>query len=204
MRPALSARCRPAGNAAPWVARGVSADDDEIADICRQLRNHGLSTGGEADYRLCGYNFRMSDVHAALGLPQLIRIDEILRKRAELACLYSERLHDVPDVATPTPAPQDRHSFQSYVALLSPTIDRDLCIKLLRERGIESGVGARAIHMLPFYRMKYGYKEEDLPNAARAARSALALPLFPAMAEEDVERVADALRSVLRECGRKS
>ncbi len=180
----------------------VATNDPDLAAACRELRNHGLSAGSGEDFRRLGDNRRMSDVHAALGLPQLSRLSETLARRALLASRYTEALREAGALGLPGPPAGGRHGWQSYVVLLPETIDREACIRRLAELGIQAVAPARAIHLLPYYRDRYGLRPEDYPQAARAARSALALPLFPAMDEGDVDRVVDAVRQVL-ETGRR-
>jgi perosamine synthetase len=175
----------------------VVTDDAELASACREIRNHGLAAPGGVDFRRLGDNRRMSDVHAALGLPQLSRLPETLARRAFLASRYSEALCGEPELGLPGSPGQGRHGWQSYVVLLPEAVDREGCIRRLGERGIQAVAPARAIHLLPYYRDRYGFRPEDYPQAARADRSALALPLFPAMDEGAVDRVADAVHQVL-------
>jgi perosamine synthetase len=175
----------------------VATDDEAVALRCRQLRNHGTLPGPAADHALCGFNFRMSDLNASLGLAQLPRLTEFVETRRRLAAFYDAMLSDVPGVRAPAALTEGRHAYQSYVVVLAEGIDRDRCMGALAERGIESGPGAPAVHTLRYYRERYGYSPGDLPQSFRAARSALALPLHPAMGEADVHFVADALTEVL-------
>jgi dTDP-4-amino-4,6-dideoxygalactose transaminase len=175
----------------------VATDDDGVASRCRQLRNHGALPGPAADYALCGFNFRISDVNAALGLAQLPRLDLLIEARRRLAAIYDERLRDVPGVRLPAPAGAGRHVYQSYVIVLAEGLDRDGCVRALGERGIESGPGARALHTLRYYRERYGYAAGDLKRSFRVAGSTLALPLHPEMSEDDVRFVVAALTEVL-------
>jgi dTDP-4-amino-4,6-dideoxygalactose transaminase len=175
----------------------VVTGDAELAAACREIRNHGQTADGGPDFRRLGDNRRMSDVHAALGLPQLSRLPETLSRRALLASRYAEALRGEPALGLPRSPGEGRHGWQSYVVLLPDAIDREACIRGLGGRGIQAVAPARAIHLLPYYRDRYGYRLEDYPQAARAARSALALPLFPAMDEGDVDRVADAIHRLL-------
>ncbi len=172
-------------------------DDDGVASRCRQLRNHGALPGPAADYALCGFNFRLSDVNAALGLSQLERLELLIESRRRLAAAYDARLRGVPGVRAPAPPADGRHVYQSYVIVLAEDLDRDACVRALAERGVESGPGARALHTLRYYRERYGYAAGQLEQSFRVAASALALPLHPAMSEDDVSFVVTALTEAL-------
>ncbi len=174
--------------------------DAVVAEACRQLRNHGLAADGGEDYRLCGYNYRLSDLHAAAGLGQLARLDALLERRAWLARRYSSRLAGLDGLLAPAAdgaGPQTRPAQQSYVVLLDERVERAALIRRLCEAGIEAVVPARAVHTLPYYKTKYGFTDGMRPRSFRAAASTLALPLFAAMSEDDVDYVAETLRRAL-------
>jgi perosamine synthetase len=175
----------------------VVTGDGELALRCRRLRNHGTLPGPQPDYALCGFNFRMSDLNAALGLAQLPRLAALVETRRRLAAGYDACLASLPGVRVPAPLAEGRQVYQSYVVVLPESTDRDRCLRALGERGIECGRGASAVHTLPYYRERYGYLPGELPHSFRLAGSALALPLHPGMSEEDVHFVADALAEVL-------
>jgi dTDP-4-amino-4,6-dideoxygalactose transaminase len=176
----------------------VVTDDDDLAERMRLLRSHGgLRAEGRFSFEEAGFNYRLSDVHAALGVAQTRRLPEILDRRQTLAARMSERLAAVPGVVPPVEPPWAIHAFQAYVICLDQEIDRDAVVAGLRNRGIESTIGTYALHVQPFFRRSYGYHVGQLPCSYAASRQTLALPLYPQMREADVDLVVDSLSTVL-------
>lgn len=176
----------------------VLTDSDDLAETLSLLRNHG---GARHDGRFvfddAGFNYRLSDVQAALGLAQMRRLPWILARRRELAAAMTERLSGTPGVSVPLEPRWGGHVYQSFVVLLDDDVNRDAVISAMRELGVETTLGTYALHAQPFFRRRYGYTPGDLVNSHAAYRRSLALPLYPQMAEEDVDAVCAALRSVL-------
>jgi dTDP-4-amino-4,6-dideoxygalactose transaminase len=176
----------------------VVTDRDDLAERLAILRSHGgIRTGGRFVFEEAGFNYRLSDVHAALGTAQMRRLPEILSRRWALAALLTDRLATIPGVSPPEVPEWAGHVFQAYVVCLDEGIDRDRVVAELRHRGVESTVGTYALHTEPFFRRAYGYEPGQLPYSRAAARQSLALPLFPEMLEAQVDRVADCLRAIL-------
>jgi dTDP-4-amino-4,6-dideoxygalactose transaminase len=159
----------------------VVTDDAELAAMVRRLRHHGLTP--EGDLPSPGFNYRLPDVLCALGLPQLERLDQLLRAREQVAAWYEERLGHL--VGTPGPAPGDRHGWQAYVVRVDR---RDIVLAALRAEGIEAQIGTYAVHRFSAYG-----DQGPFPGADAAFERALALPLSPSMSEHDVDRVCAAL-----------
>ena len=180
----------------------VVTDDEVLAERLQLLRSHGgVRTGGRFTFTEAGFNYRLSDVHAAMGVAQMRRLPEMVARRRALAAALTERLAVIPGVTPPAEPAWGGHIFQAYVAVLDDGIDRDGVIAGLREQGIESTVGTYALHTQPFFRRTYGYEPGQLPASACLARQSLALPLFPTMTETEVDRVAGALEAVLVQLG---
>jgi perosamine synthetase len=176
----------------------VVTDDDDLAERLRLFRSHGgVRAAGRFTFTEAGFNYRLSDVHAAMGVAQMRRLPEIVARRRALAAALTERLSGIPGVRPPEEPAWGGHIFQAYVAVLDEGIDRDRVIGGLREQGIESTIGTYALHTEPFFRRAYGYQAGQLPASAALARQSLALPLFPTMTETEVDRVAEALKAVL-------
>ncbi len=173
----------------------VVTDDETLADRLRRLRNHGTERGGwRATFVEPGYNFRLSDLNAALGLAQVPGFEAAVARRRELAAALSAELRDV-DGITPQRAPEGfTHPYQAYVVTCAEDIDRDALIFALRERGVESTLGTYAMHAEPSFQRACGTRPGDLPVSQALADRTLALPLHQGMADEDVETVAEALR----------
>jgi dTDP-4-amino-4,6-dideoxygalactose transaminase len=169
--------------------------------LFRSLRNQGRDVfdGWLAHTRL-GYNYRLDELSAALGVAQIDRLDEILSRRAQVAASYATRLADVEGLTLPAAAPwTTRMSWFVYVVRLAAAFDRDAAIDALARRGVPSRPYFPPIHLQPFYRQRYGYKPGDFPVAERAGACALALPFFGTMTEAQVDTVCGALREVLRD-----
>jgi len=163
-------------------------------------RNQGRAPDmGWLDHDRLGFNYRLSDLACALGVAQLERLDAVLAGRARVADLYADALADLEDVELPVGTGPDgaRRSWFVYVVKLPPGVDRDGAIEALRVRGIDSKPYLPSIHLMSFYRERFGHRQGEFPNAEDASRRCLALPFFPQLTEGDVAHVADALREVL-------
>lgn len=176
----------------------ISTSDDELASRISVLRSHGAVRGERyMSFVDAGYNYRLSDVHAAIGLAQMARLEYILDRRRFLAATYAELLADVPGVTAPTTPEGDKHSFQSYVVLLDEDVDRDLVIDGMKACDIETTLGTYSMHLQPYFSTRFGIADEALPVATRAQRSALTLPLYPQLEESELIRVAEVLSDVV-------
>ncbi|MEA2398479.1 MAG: perosamine synthetase [Thermoleophilaceae bacterium] len=154
------------------------------------------------DHDRLGFNYRLSEIACALGIAQLERLDGLLEGRARAAALYAEALRDVEGVALPCPdAGGDRRGWFVYVVQLPPEVRRDGVIEALRARGIDSKPYLPAIHLMSFYRERFGHREGEFPVCEDVARRSLALPFFPGLSESQVARVAEALAAAMTEAG---
>jgi perosamine synthetase len=150
------------------------------------------------DHDRLGFNYRLSDVAAAIGLAQLERLDEMLAARADVARAYEERLSGVEGLGLPCPdRGRARRGWFVYVVQLPPGHDRDAVIRALRERGIASKPYLPAIHLMSYYRERYGHREGEFPVCEDVAARSIALPFYPQLGEGDVDRVVAGLRAVL-------
>lgn len=172
---------------------------DDWAMLFRSLRNQGRDVHDAwLTHSRLGYNYRMDEMSAALGLAQLGRIEELLQKRERVARWYSERLQQLPQVQIPCIKPTTtRMSWFVYVVRLRSDVDRDAVIAALEERGIPSRPYFTPIHLQPFYRRVFGFQEGNFPVSERIGRSSLALPFSGLMTEEQVDHVCSCLRVVL-------
>jgi dTDP-4-amino-4,6-dideoxygalactose transaminase len=179
----------------------IVTDRDDWDALFRSLRNQGRDVHDAwLNHSRLGYNYRMDEMSAALGLAQLGRIEELLSKRERVAQWYNERLKDVESVQVPYVASTTtRMSWFVYVIRLAPEIDRSAVMAALEERGIPSRPYFTPIHFQPFYRERFGYREGDFPVIEAVARLTLALPFSSVMTEEQVEYVSEQLAGVLRQ-----
>jgi perosamine synthetase len=173
--------------------------DAEVAARVRSERNQGRAADmGRLEHERLGFNYRLTDTSAAIGVAQLERAEEILARRAELARLYGERLADVEGLTLPCDdRGAERRSWFVYVVQLPEHADRDAAIAGLAQRGIAAKPYLPCIHLMPFYRERFGFAGGEFPVAESFAERSLGLPFFTAMSEEQVDRVSGALVAVL-------
>ncbi|HEV3408058.1 MAG TPA: DegT/DnrJ/EryC1/StrS family aminotransferase, partial [Gaiellaceae bacterium] len=164
--------------------------------LVKSLSNQGRSDSGDwLTHARLGYNYRLDELSAALGLAQLEKLDDLLAMRAEVALRYAELLAPVDGVSTLRPDDGDhRRSWFVYVVLLDRDVDRNAVMARLSEDGVASKPYLPSIHLQPYYRERFGYREGMLPVAEDVSRRSLALPFHPRLAAEDQEYVVDGLR----------
>ena len=187
----------------------VTTDDEELADRLRRFRNHCMDTSGREResagafvYTIdeLGFNYRLTDIHAALGTSQLQKLDRFVERRRELVARYDDRLTGLA-LDTPVTPEGSRPSWHLYVVQLrldELSADRDQIFSALRAENIGVNVHYIPVHHLGFYSRLLGKRGGDFPNADGAYRRILTLPLFPAMADEDVDTVARAVAKVIQ------
>lgn len=170
------------------------------AHLFRSLRNQGRDVfDGWLNHTRLGYNYRLDELSAALGLVQLQRLDEILAKRARVAAWYDERLAGVEWIETPRIAPTTTHmSWFVYVVRILPPAQRDTVVRLLAECGIPSRPYFTPIHLQPFYREQFGYRGGEFPVTEHLGSVSLALPFSSVMTEAQVDAVCEALCDAVR------
>jgi perosamine synthetase len=177
----------------------VAVASEEEWQLLKSLSNQGRSDSGEwLTHARLGYNYRLGDLAAALGLAQLERLDEILAARSEVAARYAELLAGVAGVEVPFPDNDDhRRSWFVYVVKLAPGTHRNGVIARLAAEGVASKPYLPSIHLQPYYRERFGYREGMLPVAEDVSARTLALPFHSRLPAEDQERVVDALARAL-------
>jgi len=177
----------------------VALGDPALKERIDSERNQGRAPDmGWLDHDRLGFNYRLSDIACALGIVQLRRLDELLAARSRVAGWYGEALADVEGVELlPGEARGDRRSWFVYVVRVPRGVDRDAVVRELRARGIDSKPYLPAIHLMSFYRERFGHRPGEFPVCEDVAERSLALPFFTQMSQEQVERVAGALAAVL-------
>jgi perosamine synthetase len=171
----------------------------EQLELLVSLRNQGRAdTDGWLDHSRFGFNYRLSDIHAAIGIAQLEKLDELLAMRAVAAERYEELLKGVDGVSTMLADDEDhRRSWFVYVVRVASGIDRDRVIRVLEEQGIQSRPYVPCIHLQQYMRERFGFREWMFPVAEETSRKTLALPFYSGIDPEDQERVVDALRTAI-------
>ncbi len=176
---------------------GVLATDSKaLRDFAWTFRNAGREKFGSGPIVALGYNYRMTDVHAAIGLRQLARIGEFVAARNRIASLYSEMLAEVSWLKPQLVPRHSRSSYYTYLVLLTrdAPLSREGLADRLNSKGIETTVMFRPIHVQPYFQ-RYSKGPFHCPNAEMVGLRSLALPMHPAMTEDDVEYVVRAIKA---------
>jgi dTDP-4-amino-4,6-dideoxygalactose transaminase len=177
----------------------LTTDDDAVAEKARRFRQHGQ--GARYEYISLGYNYRMTDIAAAIGRVQLGRLASTNEKRRNNASLYDRLLGDIPGVTIPFVPLQVEHAYHQYTLRIDPAKtlngdDRNAVRAKLAERGIGSGIYyPTPLHLNPLF-ADLGYSKGSLPIAERASAEVLALPVHPGLTAENIEIVANAIREI--------
>ena len=183
----------------------ILTNRDDVAALCRSMRNQGRDEGqGWLEHARLGFNYRLSEIHCALGLAQLSRIDDLLAKRAAVAELYREQLSHHDDFFLPVGPRQGRLSWFVYVVRLADRFtraDRDRILLALRENGIGCNSYFAPIHLQSFYIEQFGFKPGDFPVTEHISERTIALPFFTTMTPDQVAQVADCLTQAIGASG---
>lgn len=187
----------------------VITRDKRLYQRVKTLSLHGISAdawtryvGGSSGYRVleAGFKYNMTDIAAALGLPQLANIERRWTQRRLIWDLYANRLKDLALILPAAPEPDSRHAYHLYTPLLvreAITVRREKIITALRAENILVGIHFVPVHQHPYYQQRYRFKPSDFPNAALVGERTISLPLTPDLSEEDVSDVCTALARVL-------
>lgn len=189
----------------------VTTNNYELARLSEIMRNHGAEVSEETrhnsakpyllpDFKILGFNYRMTDLQAAVGLVQLKKLDPFIQERQVWADYYKEELKGLewlrpqamPDYCT-------QHAWQAFVCYVDPEkapMPRNDIMDILQLKGISIRPGTHAVHMLSFYKDKYYIHPEDFPNARDCDRNAMAIPLHNKMTKEDFDYVIEVLKSI--------
>jgi perosamine synthetase len=177
----------------------VTLGDEALKGRIDSERNQGRAPDmGWLDHDRLGFNYRLSDIACALGLAQLERLDDMLAARARVAGLYREALAGIEDLGLPCPdLGGERRGWFVFVVQLPHGVDRDATIRALAAQQIQSKPYLPAIHLMSFYRERFGHREGEFPVCEDVAARSLALPFFPEISEGQLTRVTEGLRAVL-------
>ncbi len=177
----------------------ITLADAAMKERIDSERNQGRAPDmGWLDHDRLGFNYRLSDVASAIGLAQLDRLDGMLAGRARVAARYREALAGIEGLGLPCEdRGGDRRGWFVFVVQVPRGLERDDVIRALRAHGVQSKPYLPAIHLMSFYRERFGHREGEFPVCEDVAARSVALPFFPEMTDGQVERVAGALRTVL-------
>jgi dTDP-4-amino-4,6-dideoxygalactose transaminase len=170
----------------------VVTDDDALADAARQLRNHGQTGGTTVEFVRPGFNYRMTDFQAALGVTQLAKLDRVIAARREAAARYHGLFRDTP-ITPPAEPAQAQSVYQSYVVGLPDGLRNTDVVPAMRDRGVETTIGTWHLPLAAYYRDRYGHREGDFPGTDAVFARFLTLPLYPGITPAQQEEVAAAL-----------
>jgi perosamine synthetase len=178
----------------------IVTNNDEAAALMRALRNQGRAPGDTwLQHTYLGYNYRLDELSAALGLAQMQRLEELLRRREQVAAWYNQRLKALDGVEIPYVAPSTtRMSWFVYVIRLAAGIDRGQVAARLAEYGVPVRPYFLPIHLQPYMQERFGYRRGDYPVTEDLGERGLALPFSGVMSEEQVDYVCHALQQVLK------
>jgi len=184
--------------------------DPQLFEHARVLSLHGMTAdawsrfvGGPSGYEViaAGFKYNMTDLAAALGLPQLARIEDHWRQRERVWSQYNQQLKELPLLLPPDTGPESRHACHLYTPLLrleELRVGRPEIIAALEAENIGVGIHYVPVHQQPYYQQQFGFEDSDFPNATFVGERTFSLPLSPAMSEQDVADVVTALTRVCR------
>lgn len=185
----------------------VTTNRTDLAERVKGLRNHGATgpaLGADpskpytmSTFELLGFNLRLSDIQAAVGVAQMAKLDRLLTERRRLALNYSELLSEIDEIVLPLDDPG--HTYQSYVIRLAKNDrnKRNAIMERLAALEIQTRPGTHAVHRLGYYANKYRLRPEQFPNACQAEDTTITLPIFPGMTDEQQLFVVNNLRSAI-------
>ncbi|MBN1800514.1 MAG: UDP-4-amino-4,6-dideoxy-N-acetyl-beta-L-altrosamine transaminase [Candidatus Lokiarchaeota archaeon] len=188
----------------------VTTNDDDLYERLLMYRTHGItrdaekrfgkSGGYEYDMQYLGYRYNLSELHAALGIHQLKKLDSFQRRRREIVKIYDRELQSINEITIPYRIPDIKHSWHLYVIQIDTQnlkVDRDHIFNALREENIGVNVHYIPVHYHSFYQKNFGYKIGMLPNVEWLFPRILSIPIFPKMNDEDVYDVINAIEKII-------
>lgn len=179
----------------------VVTNDKELGEHIRKLSVFGIRSAWSREgadefvvpeFDEIGYNYKMSDITAAVGVAQLRKIDGIIRRKRELARAWDHALEGLEGISKPYESPDGLHIYQSYVALLDRGLNRNRAIELLKRRSVQAQIGTYASHVQPVYRSK-----DRCPVSLDIFNRAIALPFYYTLRESDIEGMASTLKGMM-------
>ena len=188
----------------------LTTNDEVLADKLEKLRNHGAEISEEQrhhgakpyllpDFNMMGFNYRMTDLQGAVGYVQLGKLEAFIEERDRRAKYYRDEFTSLGWLQLPDPGENYKHGWQSFVTLVDESrapYSRNEIMERLQQNGISTRPGTHAVHMLNFYRDRYGIAPEDFPGARIANDRSMAIPLHNRMSSEDYEYVVEVMRSI--------
>ncbi len=185
----------------------VTTDDDHIADLCRSMSNQGRAVRERMEHVRLGYNYRLDEMSAAMGCAQLERLPGLLAARGRVAEAYKDALSPLLEhIEIPAERSDTTRSWFVYVIQLDDAFAqeaRDEAMKHLRSKGIGCASYFPSIHLQPYYRDKFGYRDGDFPVCESISNRSIALPFYPALLPDEIYYVAEVLGEILPQLPKK-
>ncbi len=179
----------------------IVTNNEKTYKLCSSLRNQGRAENMQwLDHERLGYNYRMDEMSAALGITQLEKLDFLVNERQKIAALYTKYLLSHSElVQIPAIAKNNSHTWFVYVTLLKNNkLKRDKLITELAKQGISTKPYLPSIHLFSFYKKRFGYKKGDFPIAERVSNSSIALPFYIGLKENDVNYIVNKLTETIK------
>lgn len=176
----------------------VTTDNDDYALAVRQFRQHGMS--GPYVYEGLGYNYRITDLQAAIANEQLKKVEKFTQARQNTAAAFTKALNNVKGLVLPVLAPERTHVYHQFTVRLTSEfpMSRDEFVSFLRERGVGAGVYyPKSLHLIPHI-AKFGYKEGDFPESEKASNEVVSLPVHPQVSDEDASHIINVIKEATR------
>jgi perosamine synthetase len=174
----------------------ITTDDDAIAKRLRVLRNQGQE--GRYHHVALGYNYRMTDIQAAIGCAQLDRVESTVRDKQRVADRYTAAFEEHPLIRAPVLPPYvTQHSWYMYAVDLDDSVPRDRVVDALAEAGIDTRLSFPPIHMQPFYQERFAYTDQDYPISSHAWEQLLDIPIWPGLPEDQQDQVVESLGAIV-------
>ncbi len=189
----------------------VTTNTSELNRLAEIMRNHGAEVSEEMrhnsskpyllpDFKMLGFNYRMTDLQAAIGLVQLSKLDSFIQQRQAGAQYYTEKLKDISWLIPQQVSPNiTQHAWQAYVCYVDPNkapMPRNEIMDILQQQGIATRPGTHAVHILTLYKEKYGIHPDDFPGAKSCGENTMALPLHNKMVREDFDYIIQRIKKI--------
>lgn len=180
----------------------ILTNNKKIADLCKSMANQGrkIENGRWLEHVRLGYNYRLDEMSCALGIAQMKRIEEILKKRKKVAQLYNKKLKEIKDLEVPYVGKNSQISWFVYVVKLAKNLagrKRDRIIEKMEKRGIQCGYYFQNIHLQPFYKKEFGFKIGDYPVCEDISSRTLAIPFFNDLKQSQINFVVKNLKEII-------
>ena len=173
----------------------IVTNSKSVAARLRVLRNHGMvNKNNKIDFVAPGFNYRMTEIQAAIGLVQIKKMDALICSRRKATGNYEAKLGAIDWVKIPVTPSYNTHVFQTFVVQIPPGVNRDQFIGYLRQKGIEANFATYALHRLTFYKNKYYFKAAHFPVAEKVFQTSVALPLFDHLSARQIQKITATIR----------